>query len=173
MAPPSLNIRPMLATDLPQVQALHLDSWRHSYAGLMPDTFLQKQVVEEMARRWEHLPADHDVALVAEQSGTPIGFGLVYVTDAEGPLLESLHVRADDQGNGVGRQLMARLAQALADMGYDRLWLEVIAGNGRARRAYARWGGVESWPFRDVIAGQEVSAVKVRWATLKPLLELV
>ncbi|MEM8656222.1 MAG: GNAT family N-acetyltransferase [Pseudomonadota bacterium] len=163
----------MTDADLPAVKALHLQSWRRSYAGLMPDVFLQDPVAQEMEQRWAQLPDDHDVALVAEQSGVLVGFGLVYTTHAEGPLLESLHVRADQQGKGVGRQLMARLARALVDNGYDRLWLEVIAGNGAARRTYARWGGVESWPFKDVIAGQAVSAVKVRWASLEPLLKLV
>lgn len=169
---PPFTLRPMADDDLRPVKALHLESWRRSYAGLMPSDFLKEPVEREMDTRWATLPADHDLALVAERSGTLAGFALVYATHAEGPLLESLHVAADHQGSGVGRQLMGRVARDLAARGHDRLWLEVIAGNRDARRIYARWGGVESWPFKDIVAGQEVSAVTVRWPSLQPLLAL-
>ncbi len=159
----------MVQSDLPGVQALHLESWRRSYAGLLPDAFLAGSVVDEMAGRWAGLPAAHDVALVAEHAGTLAGFALVYANHADGPMMESLHVRADRQGKGTGRHLMAGVARALIRRGHDHLWLEVMAGNGAARRIYARWGGVESWPFKDIIAGQPVMAVRVRWASLRPL----
>ena len=163
----------MEQADLPAVSKVHLDSWRRSYAGLLPDAFLEAPVAEEMARRWAKLPAPHDVALVAEAEGDILGFALVYATDAEGPLLESLHVRADQQGQGIGLRLVGHVARDLIARGYDRIWLEVISGNGKAREVYARWGGVESWPFKDIIAGQQVTAVKVRWSSLAPLAKLV
>ncbi len=169
---PDIQIRAMAEADLPAVQALHLDSWRHSYAGLKDDAFLDGPVVDEMAGRWRALPSKDDVALVAEQEGEIVALALVFATHPEGPLLESLHVRSDQQGKGVGRRLVSATTAELAARGYDTLWLEVIAGNRAARTIYAKWGGVESWPFKDVIAGQEVSAVKVRWSSLTPLIAL-
>lgn len=172
MTTPDVRIRAMTEADLPAVQALHVESWRQNYAGVMDAAFLEAPVVDEMAARWNLLPSNDDVALVAEQSGTIVGLALVRATHADGPLLESLHVALEQQRGGIGRRLAAAVARELSARGFDGVWLEVIAGNRAARAVYARWGGVESWPFVDEVAGQKVSAVRVRWTSLKPLIAL-
>ncbi len=166
-----MTIRPATDADLAVICALHLANWRSSYAGAMPDAFLGAPVAQEMARRWHSLPAAPDVTLAGEIEGAFAGFALVRMGNPEGPLLESLHVHERMRGSGIGRALIAAVAQAVLDAGHHAMWLEVLAANGAARQFYARLGGQESPEFEDVIAGQRVPAVKVHWRDLRALID--
>lgn len=138
----------------------------------MPDAFLDDELKDEMAGRWHTLPAAEDIARVAEIAGELVGFTLVHTSHANGPLLESLHVAANAQGRGIGRALMAAVAKDLRCRSCDGLSLVVLADNAQARGIYARWGGRESTPFADIIAGQNVQAVRVTWDGLDGLAAL-
>ena len=76
---------------------------------------------------------------LAEDDGEPVGYaGLcTYPDDA---YVQTLAVRRDHQGRGIGRRLLEVLLAEAARRGHRTLALEVRADNARAQRLYARAG---------------------------------
>jgi GNAT superfamily N-acetyltransferase len=83
-------------------------------------------------------------ALLAEIDGEPAGFALFYptystVVGRPGIHLEDLYVRQEHRGSGVGRVLLAHLAEVAARRG-GRLEWWVLRTNEPALRFYRRLG---------------------------------
>ena len=149
-------------SDLPSVARLHSDSWQRTYAGMLPDRFLTHDVPLRMAADWQPARLWRQHVLVAETgrlagfAAADIGDGVLYV--------DNLHVAADRKGQGIGRQLMAAMAQKALSRGCARLWLTVLQDNTAALAFYARLGGTVSPPFEDDVMGCPVRSVAVDWA---------
>jgi GNAT superfamily N-acetyltransferase len=83
-------------------------------------------------------------ALMAERDGQVLGFALFFSSYStwegrEGIYLEDLYVRDAARGLGVGRALVVRIAQLVAERGGKRLDLSVLTWNP-ARDVYVRLG---------------------------------
>jgi ribosomal protein S18 acetylase RimI-like enzyme len=99
-----------------------------------------------------------EVAFVAEQDGSPVGFALARPrTDALATLTD-LYVRKDARRSGIATELMREVLGAVDELGIEHLDLEVLASNAVARMLYGRWG------FRDevVVMTQSVSDLEAR-----------
>jgi GNAT superfamily N-acetyltransferase len=84
-------------------------------------------------------------AVIAEEDGEPIGFALFFHTFSTflarpGMYLEDLFVVPDHRGRGVGRALLAHLAQLALERGCGRLEWAVLNWNQEAIRFYERLG---------------------------------
>lgn len=86
--------------------------------------------------------------LLAELGGEPAGYALVRIVDgfhSFGPderlaSVETLSVRPEARGRGVGSALMDAVERELAEVGIGRLKLAVVDGNEEALRFYAGRG---------------------------------
>jgi len=72
--------------DGPAIAALHTASWRDAYRGLLPDAYLDTDVVAEHAALWQERFAATDAAssvvtVVAEHEGEVVGFAHSIVDD--------------------------------------------------------------------------------------------
>src|SRR5690349_13389899 len=97
---------------------------------------------------WETVADDvedtiaNGVALIAEDEGEAVGYGLASVvpqTPIRGHLYD-VYVRPDVRGRGVGRELIAAVAEHLKARGVTHLSLDVALTNDSARRLYERLG---------------------------------
>jgi len=97
---------------------------------------------------WETVADDvedtiaNGVALIAEDEGEAVGYGLASVvpqTPIRGHLYD-VYVRPDVRGRGVGRELIAAVAKHLKARGVTHLSLDVALTNDSARRLYERLG---------------------------------
>jgi GNAT superfamily N-acetyltransferase len=84
-------------------------------------------------------------ARIAEVDGQPIGFALFFHTFSTflarpGLYLEDLFVLPQHRGRGVGRALLAHLAQVAVERGCGRLEWAVLNWNYEAIRLYERLG---------------------------------
>ncbi|MBB4078813.1 GNAT superfamily N-acetyltransferase [Lewinella aquimaris] len=142
-----ISLRPATAADVPAIAALHARSWRENYAGEMSATYLKEEAAAERLAEWHRRFAeetDRMRVILAEGDGALLGFCCVMLdhSAADGSLLDNLHVRADQQGTGLGKRLMrAGAACVRQESDSDRLYLWVLAGNTRAREVYHRLGG--------------------------------
>ena len=148
---PELEIREARLEDLPALEAvryadapaIHRDRLRDAAAG-------------------------HFHYLVAELSGTVVGFGLLAVTRPINwpdqatpqhlPLVLDLYVAEAHRGQGIGASIVRQMEELALDAGYDRLFLSVDpVDNAGARALYVRLGYValnaqpyrEHWRFTD------------------------
>jgi GNAT superfamily N-acetyltransferase len=107
---------------------------------------------EELLERW--LFGDRPVAevVLAEDDGSPVGFALYFWSFSTflgrpGIWLEDLYVRPAVRGHGIGRALLARLAQIAVAAGGGRVEWAVLDWNEPAIGFYRRLGavGMNDW----------------------------
>ncbi len=153
-------IRPATADDLAGVARVHAVTWKATYAGIVPDSYLARMSPEtSLSRRRERYP-DYPVLpdgqeLVAELAGRVVGYvSLGLVRDDDMPTdtgeVWSLYVLPDHHGEGVGSSLLANGLARLRALGYGPVVLWVLAGNAGAetfyeQRGFALDGGVKQW----------------------------
>jgi len=175
----ALTIRPALSSDAAAIAALHAESWRTAYRGILGDEFLDGPVFEERRTVWENrlskspTPWLQCVALI-EDAVAPQGF-ICVLLDADpewGAVVDNLHVRASARREGLGRRLMAAgAAWVLRQRPSSFLHLWVYQDNVAARRFYEHLGGiVTASRFHTAPDGSEAQAVRYCWKDLARLM---
>ena len=79
------------------------------------------------------------ISLVAKEDGKLVGYVLASVSVPEGEIY-SIAVKQDQEGHGIGHQLLEAALAKLRERGVSRVLLEVEDGNERAYNLYLRVG---------------------------------
>ena len=150
---------------------LHVDTWRETYAGILPWTYLKTMRPEVHARRWRKqltVARPGEVVLVAEGPDGLIGYCAAEVRETRSELF-TLYILPPAQKMGVGRRLMEAAARVLAAKGGRSLELAVLSENFAARGFYAHLGGVRvgERPVRGWGGG--LMETRYRWADIGAL----
>ncbi len=140
-----MAVREATVDDVPAIARVHVDIWRATYRGIVPDDFLDGLTYEGRERQWT-------AALGPERGGDPDYRGELY----------ALYIDAAAQGRGLGRQLVRAVAGRLADEGMTSLLLWVLAENP-ARGFYERLGGREVRTQPIAIGGATLEEVAYGW----------
>lgn len=141
-------IRPAQLDDASGMERVHIDSWRITYKGIMPDTILNSLSYEEWTQRrraglsnpnrkaFDYVAVDPSGQIVGfvnggtERSGDPVYKGELY----------AIYLLKEVQGQGLGRRLMLTLVERLVQAGYTNMLLWVLVENP-ARKFYEKMGG--------------------------------
>jgi ribosomal protein S18 acetylase RimI-like enzyme len=125
----------------------HVTSWRETYRGLLPETYLARLSQAAHARRFGHLlmyPRPDDVTLAAADRRQILGYAQggpsrrQVAGEAE---IATLYLVRSAQGHGLGRRLLADTARGLAARGAQSLVISVLRDNLPARSFYEHLGG--------------------------------
>jgi GNAT superfamily N-acetyltransferase len=155
------TIRSARPEDARPVAEVHVDSWRHTYRGVLPDEYLDRLSVDDRESMWLGAFADPDPksgALVAEADGHLVGFASFGPSrDEDAPdgtgEVPAIYVEPAALGTGVGRELFAAVTETLRDAGFTRATLWVLEANASARRFYEKagwsWDGAVSTHMFD------------------------
>ena len=133
----AVDFRFARAEDVAAVADVKVASWRSTYSDLIEADVL-KPFLDPGRQQASLLRAIDDpntVLIVAEEGGVIIAFG---IGEAPRGYIDSLHVLPAHRGDGVGRRLLGRLAEALLERGSTELSLHVVSSNLRARQFYER-----------------------------------
>ncbi len=174
MAWDSLIFREAGRADAGGIAALHADSWRHAYRGILLDSFLDGDILQERSALWEQrlaLPAANQFVWVAETDGEIKGLVCIYgAADARwGSLIDNLHVSRELKGQGIGKALMRTAAQWIhRHYPAAGMYLWVYEANARARRFYESLGAanVENI-LKENPGGGTASSFRYAWTTEK------
>ena len=130
--------------DASSLAHVHVQSWRETYGGMVPQSVLDEMSIAKRDAFWQHvLMAGETEVRVADVGGRVAGFASAgsarepLETDAE---LYAIYVLAADQGRGLGRLLFAACANAMRERGHRTMGLWVLARNPSVR-FYERLGG--------------------------------
>ncbi|KAH8552906.1 acyl-CoA N-acyltransferase [Umbelopsis sp. PMI_123] len=139
-----------LATDddLNTLVNIHVASWRYTYRGLVPDTYLDDEVeVERLAHWQEMLPfqdEDHYIMLALDQAtGQVVGFvKCEYEPEKEKDMtyVDHLHVLPGWQGAGIGKTLLELAIDWTKAKGLNKIYLYVMEKNENAITFYSNRG---------------------------------
>jgi GNAT superfamily N-acetyltransferase len=168
--------------DARRIAEIHVESWRETYAGMMPAATLAGLDVEEWTRRWRGDLADEDPAvatfLAADEAGSA-GFGLCRRQRSEKLLplgfsgeITSLYLLGRMQRRGVGRRLLAAMAAHLLGQGCAAAAVWVFREAAHARAFYEAHGA-EPTGVAGVweIYGLVLPDMAYGWRDLRPLTE--
>lgn len=163
--------------DAEALARVHVQSWRETYRGLLPDAFLARMSEPGHARRFAKalmLPAANEVTLAAADRYGILGYAgggpsrRMVKGEAE---IQVLYVLRADQGHGVGRRLLVETARALAANGATSLMISVLRDNLRARGFYEHLGGVAEQPRQERgPGGALLYEVAYTWPDIRALL---
>ncbi|WP_019449133.1 GNAT family N-acetyltransferase [Cupriavidus sp. BIS7] len=174
-----IELVPAAPADAALLAAIHAESWRRNYAGLIPADYLEQHALPERLATWharmqEGAEAPHEVTIL-RVDGQPAGFSCLMplAEPGYGIYLDNLHVLNKYQGCGFGKLLMAHCAASAARQWPGKpLFLYVLEGNAQAREFYRRLGGVESASFEDPFPGADlmVPIRRVTWDDVEALI---
>ena len=148
-----VDYRLATAGDTSAIGALHVMSWRETYAGLLPQKMLDGLSAESRAAMW---------ATVLDAPSSPIGTR-VYVAESQGEIVAfgacggqrddamrergfageigAIYILRSQQGGGMGRALMSLMARDLMARPVSGASLWVLRENVGARGFYEDLGG--------------------------------
>ena len=141
-------IRRARLADAPAIGKVNVESWRATYPGLVPDSYLLAMSEPASAERWRArlaAPAEaggvwvaleRQLGLVGFASGGPQRTAIA----GHGGELYTLYLLDIAQGRGLGRRLMAAVAADLLANGVEGMVTWVLRDNP-ARWFYERLGG--------------------------------
>jgi ribosomal protein S18 acetylase RimI-like enzyme len=166
----SIPIRPACVDDAIGIARVHVDSWRATYKGLMPDTILDNLSYEQREQGWRRqlsTPGHGFVYVACAPSGQIVGFVSGGPNRDGDPTykgeLYAIYVLPAYQGQGIGRRLMLMLVERLIQAGCYTMLLWVLVGNP-AYAFYEHMGGrfvkrrTEQWtgaPLEEMAYGWE------------------
>jgi ribosomal protein S18 acetylase RimI-like enzyme len=124
-----------------------------------------------MAERWARQAIEPtDAVLVAEEEGALQGFCATW--DGEPVYVDNLHVAAAARSRGIGRQLLAAVAEHFLERGRRGAALHVVAANDRALAFYLALGGREAGIVDKDLYGTLVPNRRIEWDRLETLYAL-
>jgi len=145
------RIRAARPGDALGIAHVHVQAWKETYSGLIPESILQGRRVVDKAKLWEQSiqtsrePAAHTLLLVAEDfNGQIIGWNTgggcresILGYDAE---LYAIYLLKRHHGSGIGSLLFRELARWLKLQKHSRMMLWVLEENPTVN-FYERMGG--------------------------------
>jgi GNAT superfamily N-acetyltransferase len=165
-----VEIRAACPSDAAGIAGVHVDSWRTTYRGIVPDDFLAALSYEQRERMWRGIlsPASgSSFVYVAEgPSGQIVGFasgGPVrdLAPDYSGELY-AVYLLQDRQRHGLGRRLIGAVVRRLIQAGMTSLLVWVLADNP-ARKFYEALGGQYVYDRRVSIGNARLVEVAYGW----------
>lgn len=168
--PASSVVRLATPQDADAIARVHVASWRHTYADLMPASFLAGLSVTDDARRWRRTMTDvsrHLFVYVAERESEGIvGFAVGGPNHLHDDLyageLQAIYLDPACERQGIGTLLVRAVAKRLADLGMPSMIVWVLAANP-ARRFYEALGGGSAGRRQLQLGGVWLDAVAYGW----------
>jgi GNAT superfamily N-acetyltransferase len=164
----AVHIRSAIHDDAMGIATVHVQSWRETYSGLMPESVIHRQSVESRLAMWQHILADgRAVVCVAEEEtegivGFASGGAARGLTDQFDGEIYAIYLLRSHQKRGIGRALIETIAARLYEAGFHSLMLWVLASN-ETRRFYAHMGGVPIAEKQEIIGEATLSEIAFGW----------
>lgn len=151
-----ITIRTATPSDAAEIAAVHVESWKTAYRGIVSDSFLDALSIEARTNFWSNLlTAKCDNVFVAANSKV-VGFcSAAKARNANGYDAEiySLYILQEFRQQKIGSQLFGSAANYLRKLGYGSMYVWVLEKNP-SRVFYERMGG-ELFAKEEIRIGNE------------------
>jgi GNAT superfamily N-acetyltransferase len=162
------SIRLAELQDAHAISHVHIQSWRTTYAGLVPAEYLASLNEEARGLVWQDL-LTRDTTYIAEIEGKVVGFA------HGGPLRESVgdydaelystYLLKEVQGRGLGRKLLGAVSGALKEKNFRSMLVWVLEQNP-ALGFYERMGAQRLISKQIEIGGISLPELALGWPDL-------
>lgn len=164
------SVRPALPSDAAAIARVHVDAWRETYRGLMPDKILDDLTYEKREKNWGAslplLDERRQCCFVATaEAGAIVGFVMAGPTRAEHPSftgeIYAIYLLRAFHGRGLGKQLFLSASSWLGQNGFPSFLLWVLTNNS-TRGFYEAMGG-EPCGEKTELIGEPLEHVGYGW----------
>ncbi len=142
---PVITLRPATQADVLPLASAHVQAWRETYKGIVPDHVLAALDPAKRAARWRgRVEGGGTVRLGVDAEGIAGFADAGAQRDASLPFageIYAIYVLRRAQRRGLGRRLMGAMAHQLGAAGFPGASLWVAAANAPARRFYEALDG--------------------------------
>ncbi|MBN6206808.1 GNAT family N-acetyltransferase [Ralstonia pickettii] len=163
-----MQIRQATFQDAKAIAKVHVDSWRTTYQGIIPDSYLDSLSYEQRTELWQRNIADEGnyIVVAEDEAQKIIGFGTA------GKRPENKEVNAGDltsiylleafQGKGIGKLLLTELFRYFKEQSYKKVFVEVLEEN-KTRHFYEYYGAVLVKKVEIKISGEVLNELIYVW----------
>ena len=175
-----ITLRQAAIADAVALARMHVDTWRSTYRGIVPDDYLASLSYEKRTARWTEqiqatLDGKFEIIVAENKDGQIIGFVDGGPNRDDDPVykgeLYAIYILQAYQGHGIGKILALRFAKSLLAMGLDNMLLWVFTENIPARRFYESLGGQFVRTHQFEISGVTIEEVAYGWLDIRSLLK--
>lgn len=130
-----MHIRKATLQDAEAIARVHVESWKTTYKGIIPDDFLNNLSYTQRTDLWTQAIAqqDHFVMVVETSEGEILGFADGWKretnTVSHSGDLTSIYILEAYQGKGIGKQLLQSLFEIFKQLGWQKVFVEVLEDN--------------------------------------------
>lgn len=172
-----MRIRKATAADSCGIARVHVDSWRSSYADVVPPEVLSGLSYGERQKMWDGILDSRTQGkhcYVAETSddrivGFACGGPVSEVCETYEGEIYSIYLLEEYQRGGLGRQLLLSTARRMKDDGIESMLLWVFEKNNGARRFYESLGGELIGSKEIRIGATDLVEVAYGWEDIRTL----
>lgn len=168
------RIRDAAPSDVEALGRVHVESWTHTYEGIIPSAELARTNLLRSKIRFSRAlagRASSDRLMVLEDPvDGVVGYvsvGPVRFHEYRGEIFE-LYLDPRHQGRGGGARLLSAGIWRLLEQRHGPVLVWALAANHRARRFYERQGGVPLARGSVVVGGRRLEKVAYGWPESPP-----
>jgi SAM-dependent methyltransferase len=172
----AVRVREAEAGDAAAIARVQVDSWRTTYASIMPGDFLARLSYDGRERAWRKILADPErrefVYVAEDENRDVVGFASGGPERSGGSAyrgeLYAVYLLENFQRRSIGRQLISAVAERLLQAGLASMLVWVLAKNP-ARGFYAALGGEVVSEKPTEAGGAKLMEVAYGWRDLRLL----
>lgn len=173
-------IRSAEQSEASQIAEVHVNSWRTTYAGVVPDSYLADLSVAQRTVSWERQldesNTDTHVFVAENESGQIVGFVSGGPKRAKHMNYDSeiyaIYLLKEYQRQGIGERLITSMVGFLKKQGYGSMYLWALEDN-HYRSFYEKLGGIPAGREETQIHGKILHEIAYGWSNFTLLADRV
>ncbi|GKV55857.1 acetyltransferase [Sporosarcina sp. NCCP-2222] len=168
-------IRKAQQGDAEGIATVHVDSWRTTYKGIVPDSYLESLSYEERAEMWNRAIGGNPLYVAEDENGKIVGFATGgkersgKYADYTGELY-AIYLLEEAQGKNIGSELVRAISKELDQMGITSMLVWVLDKNP-SKQFYERLGGEVIDSTTITISGEELLEIAYGWKDHRILMQ--
>ena len=169
-------IRTATQEDAASIAKVHVDSWRTTYKGIIPQNFLDNLSYDKRTTLWENNLANSARSIYVAQTDEDEIIGFVVGekrdtnTEQDATDLSAIYLFEQWQGKGVGKLLLKQMMLKFKEQGFNKVYVEVLADN-KARAFYKYYGAQYVKTITITFNGVPVDEDVYVWESVDAILE--
>lgn len=163
-------IRKAELEDVAGIAKVHVDSWRTTYKGIVPDSFLESLSYEEREQIWKSGIERNQVYIAEDEEGQIVGFASggeerTGKYDAYRGELYAIYLLEGQHGRGIGQKLFQSVVDDLKEKQLNSMLIWALAENP-ACHFYEKLGGRKIDTAEIELDGKKLDEVAYGWDEL-------
>lgn len=165
----SYYIKVVTQIDLIDIARIHVLSWQQTYAGLVPQDYLDHLSIPAHQKSWEKIFINSKTShiYIAYDNDEVVGFISFGQARDEGKKgwgeIYAVYLLQQNWGRGIGYALFQKAKEIFLSQDIKQAYLWALDTNKQALQVYQKWGGAINYAKtkNDEICGQKVKEVLV------------